>query len=64
MVVEVNTSGELHVGVPRVLFKAPFDVLSWDVSSDGKRFLMVAPSTQSAPQPFNVVQNWQAALTK
>jgi Tol biopolymer transport system component len=64
--VHVNTSGVFHAGIPKSLFKAPAKVLSWDVSSDGTRFLMVVPSTQSssAQPPFNLVVNWQAALTK
>jgi hypothetical protein len=42
----------------------PAGVLFWDVSSDGKRFLMAAPSASSAQQPFTVVLNWQAGLKK
>ena len=45
---------------------APGGVLSWgqfDVAPDGQRFLMVVPSTD-APQPVNVILNWQSLLTK
>ena len=39
-------------------------LLYWDVTSDGKRFLMPAPSASDASAPFTVVLNWQAALKK
>ena len=67
MAVDVSTSGgEFQAGIPRVLFKVPQGVLFWDVSPDGKRFLMPAPSAASAAlQPkFTVILNWQAALEK
>jgi eukaryotic-like serine/threonine-protein kinase len=66
MAVEVSTSGVFQAGVPKSLFKVPPGVLFWDVSPDGKRFLMAAPSetAASAQAPFTVVLNWQAALKK
>jgi Tol biopolymer transport system component len=66
MAVEVNTSGVFQAGVPKVLFNVPPGVLFWDVSADGKRFLMAAPSAASpAAQPkFTVTLNWQSALKK
>ena len=66
MAVDVNTSGAFQAGVPKALFKVPAGELFWDVSSDGKRFLMTVPSgtTASAPDKFTVVLNWQAALKK
>jgi Tol biopolymer transport system component len=67
MVVDVNTSGVFQAGVPKALFKVPRGVLFWDVSSDGKRFLMAAPSATGgavAQPPFTIVLNWQAALKK
>jgi hypothetical protein len=66
MAVEVSTSGLFQAGVPKTLFKVPAGVSAWDVSSDGKRFLMgVPPAASAATQPkFTVVLNWQAALNK
>ncbi len=67
MAVDVNTSGIFQAGVPKPLFKTPPGVLFWDISPDGKRFLMVAPSNAagaSAPAKFTVVLNWQTALSK
>ena len=66
MTVEVNTSGVFQAGIPKALFKVPRGVLFWDVSADGKRFLMAASSatTAAAQPPFTVVLNWQAELKK
>jgi len=66
MAAEVNTGGAFQAGIPRPLFKVPPRVYFGDASSDGKRFLMAAPSTSSAvPRPpITVVLNWQAALKK
>jgi len=68
MAVDVSTTGVFQAGVPKTLFKVPAGVLFWDVTSDGKRFLMAVPSAASegAPPPkmFAVVLNWQAALKK
>ena len=66
MAVEVNTTGTFRSGIPKALFKVPPGVFFWDVSSDGKRFLMAAPSPTNASSqpPFTVVLNWQAALKK
>jgi hypothetical protein len=66
MAVDVSTSGVFQAGLPKPLFKVPVGVLFWDVSADGKRFLMAAPSAESsaASPKFTVVLNWQAALRK
>jgi hypothetical protein len=36
----------------------------YDVTRDGKRFLMVYPGEQEANAPMIVVVNWQAGLKK
>ncbi|MBZ5696532.1 MAG: serine/threonine-protein kinase [Acidobacteriia bacterium] len=66
MAVDVSTSGVFQAGVPKVMFHVPAGVLFWDVSADGKRFLMAAPSATSpaAPPKFTVTLNWQSALKK
>lgn len=66
MAVDVSTSGVFQAGVPKMLFKAPDGVLFWDVSADGKRFMMASPAVETpAPPPvFSVVLNWQAALKR
>jgi eukaryotic-like serine/threonine-protein kinase len=66
MAVDVNTSGVFQAGIPKELFKAPNGVLFWDVSADGKRFIMANPEEENpAPPPaFSVVLNWETALKK
>jgi len=64
--VEVSTTEVFQAGIPRALFKVPRGELFWDVSSDGKSFLMAAPSAASAATqpPFTVVLNWPSLLKK
>jgi Tol biopolymer transport system component len=68
MAVEVTTNPVFRAGIPKALFQTTVgttgSLSTWDVSADGKRFLMPAPSAASAQQPFAVVLNWQAALKK
>ncbi len=68
MEVDVNTTGIFQAGIPKPMFKVPPGVLFWDISPDGKRFLMVAPSTAAAgataPPKFTFVLNWQGALNQ
>jgi len=66
MAVEVNTSGAFQPGVPKALFKVPRGLEFWDVSADGKRFLMPAPSAASATvqPPFTVLLNWPSLRKK
>jgi len=48
------------------LFKAPANN-GWDVTGDGKRFIMIVPPSQGTPTtttPITVVLNWQADLKK
>jgi Tol biopolymer transport system component len=41
---EVNAGGSFQAGSSKSLFQAPSGVLFWDVSPDGKRFLMPVPN--------------------
>ena len=65
--VDVNGSGAgFPMGTPKQLFTAPANN-GWDVTGDGKRFLMIVPpnqGVQAAPTPITVVLNWQADLKK
>jgi eukaryotic-like serine/threonine-protein kinase len=67
MAVEVATDPEFHAGVPKALFQAPLGsngaVVQWDVTADGKHFLIPAP-TQAAQTAFTVVLNWPYLLKK
>jgi serine/threonine protein kinase len=66
MAVETKTGGTFQAGIPKPLFEVPQGVLFWDVSPDGKRFLMAAPSGANVVPRLSltVVRNWQAALKK
>ena len=63
MVAEVNGQGSVfEVGEVRRLFEAPFRRITnfyFDVSPDGRRFLVNALVDQS---PLNVVVNWPSGL--
>jgi eukaryotic-like serine/threonine-protein kinase len=68
MEVDITTSPAFRAGVPRVLFQTPQTSIStlayaWDVTPDGKRFLL-PETTQEGRTPFTVVLNWQAGLKK
>ena len=69
MAVAVETAPAFTPGKPEVLFQGRYVVLSltdghtWDISPDGKRFLMLkAPgspeSTTEGPHKINIVLNW------
>jgi Tol biopolymer transport system component len=63
MSVDITTESTFQASAPRTLFKVPAGLLpNWDVTADGKRFLVLVP--QDAPVPFTVLQNWQAALKR
>ena len=69
MAVEVKTSPKFERGVPKpigspefyqqFIYNVPF---RYDVTADGKRFLLIAPVAKAAAAPITVVLNWQAAL--
>jgi eukaryotic-like serine/threonine-protein kinase len=70
MAVEVTTTPAFKAGIPKALFPTlvfgtggvgPF---RWDVSADGKRFLIDTAVTETAEEPITVVTNWQAGLKK
>jgi serine/threonine protein kinase/DNA-binding beta-propeller fold protein YncE len=73
MVVEINTDAVFSTGAPKPLFQAPPEILqssatglyrNWDVTSDGKRFLLSIPVAENSPSPFIVILNWTALLKK
>jgi hypothetical protein len=75
MAVSVKTEPTFSLETPKMLFRGTFVSVSsslgtfepnpWDISSDGKRFLMIKPpaSTSAAPaaagpRRINIVVNW------
>jgi hypothetical protein len=59
MSVEVTTAPVFHAGEPRVLFKSAGQAANWDVSADGKKFLI---PVESGSPGYRVVLNWTAAM--
>ena len=57
--VDVQTSPEFRAGTPKILFEGTFGN-SFDVTSDGKRFLMIKPPAivQRSADQVTVVLNW------
>jgi Tol biopolymer transport system component len=68
MAVDVNGAGEtFQAGVPKELFEAPFvtDLIKrnrYDVTRDGKRFLVITPADEKQEQKITVIVNWPALL--
>ena len=61
MAVDIDTTRQFEAGVPRALFRRGALVSvpgrPYDVSKDGKRFLVNLPPEQSAPAPLTVIVN-------
>ena len=64
--VDISTSPAFQAGVPKQLFTLPPNVGNWDVTADGKRFLVAMPqqAQQYTDTPITVVLNWEAGLRK
>jgi serine/threonine protein kinase len=62
MVVSISTEPEFSAGKPQILFEGPYlnvPGLSYDVSPDGQRFLVLVPAhDDSAVKELHVVLNW------
>jgi Tol biopolymer transport system component len=73
MAVDIETKAGFRAGTPKVLFEgiyaaspAPLQPgMGYDVSPDGKRFLMIKPASEpNAAQQLEVVQNWFEELRR
>ncbi len=76
MAVDVQTAPAFRAGAPKLLFEGRyfegrgFDTLgdysvNYDISPDGKRFLMLKPETQNAGSgQLHVVVNWFEELRR
>jgi Tol biopolymer transport system component len=63
MAVDVKTGARFEHGVPKALFDARTPgPASFDVTPDGKRFLLINSLEQGANPPMTVVINWAAGL--
>ncbi len=71
MAVDITTEPSFSAGNPEVLFQGAYVSMSnafpdFDVSSDGRRFLMLKPlgEAQAAPTQIDVVLNWAEELKR
>jgi len=66
--VDVDTTGNvIRLGVLHTLFQAPGiqrQAGSYDVSADGKKFLINRGNSKEGSEPLTMVQNWTAELKK
>ena len=65
--VDVSTARGFVAGRPRLLFTAPFQQhanRSYDVSRDGRRFLLMLGPPDATPNPLIVVTNWFADIER
>lgn len=56
-----QAGGALEVGAMNRLFDAGAAVRSYDVSPDGRRFLINLPASSAARAPITIVHHWQPA---
>ena len=56
------TSTSVEAGNPRELFTT--GAVPWDVTRDGKRFLVSMPAQGELPAPITIDLNWEGALKK
>ncbi len=70
MAMDVSTSPAFRSGTPHALFSAPVPGsgdpfgFQYDVTGDGKRFLMITPVEGGAPDAATVVLGWDSSLKK
>ncbi|MHC4440219.1 MAG: protein kinase domain-containing protein, partial [Planctomycetota bacterium] len=68
MVVSISTEPEFVAGTPEVLFEGPYGQvpgLSYDVTLDGQRFMVLLPEyDDSQVREFRVVTNWFEELKR
>jgi hypothetical protein len=67
MVVPIRTEPEFEAGTPALVFEKAlvsgiYGSLSYDISPDGQRFLMIERDIEMAPNQLNVVLNWREEL--
>jgi Tol biopolymer transport system component len=71
--VPVRSDKKLEVGTPQTLFGTSFGILNitnityrqpYDVTADGKRFLLLDTVESKAPPPITVFSNWQATVKR
>jgi serine/threonine-protein kinase len=61
--VELKTAPDFIAGTPKTLFEGRY-LTGYDITPDGRRFLMVANEQGSWPSQLNVVLNWSEELKR
>ena len=68
MAAQVRTDPALDVSAPRTLFAGPYEVmdgpLNYDVTPDGRRFLMVKMEGSETPTDLRIVTGWDQEVRK
>jgi serine/threonine-protein kinase len=69
MAVPIRSRPEFDAGAPRVLFEKAlksgvYDSLSYDVTADGREFLMIERQLHLVPNRLNVVLHWDQELRR
>jgi hypothetical protein len=71
MAVPVSTGASFQSGTPVELFQtrrrqpvSSQDTYSYDVSTDGQRFLIATQVEESAAAPLSVMLNWTSGIVK
>ena len=61
-----GSAGEFRAGTPQVLFNAlrALGVLNFDVSPDGRRFLVITERIETRSAPVVVTLNWMSGITR
>jgi len=69
MAVDIETKDTFRAGTPRPLFTMPsrsfaVDETSWDVSSDGERFALIAPPRTTSTGSIEVATDFHALVSR
>jgi eukaryotic-like serine/threonine-protein kinase len=67
LAVEITAGPPIAIGTPRRVFSRPYNGSNgfwpnFDVTSDGKRLLMIRGTAEEAPSHVNVVLNWLSGI--
>jgi len=66
MAVDIRTGARIEPGIPRSLFDTQLTIDptldQYDVTSDGQRFLILKPLSDSVSTTITIVLNWTALL--
>jgi hypothetical protein len=60
--VEISVTEPFRLGVPKRLFDMPPELTSYEVASNGRKFLFAVPEAAGPETPIAVVVNWLAGL--